>query len=224
MKKIIYLINGSSSESHQQFKDRIFEAVNRLVKLGNLISVKVVLTEFAPPRVSIIPFRKQKIACVSVYQHHENLTDSILQLQGFSGVYKVTEALPVAYEKNWKDGEPTPGICLFTLFSQKKGISYDHFIDRWHNGHTPLSLRLHPLWNYSRNVVNEKLTEQSTNWNGIVEEHFRTKADLLNPFKFFGKPLVIVPNMLKVYTDTQSFLDMSTLQTYLAMEYWVVSK
>jgi hypothetical protein len=223
MEKLIYLIYGSSSESYQQFKQRVFESVNYLVKSDNPSSLKVVLTESAPPGFSVIPFRKQKIASVSVYQKNGNPSDLICKMQGFSGVYSVIEALPVAYEKTWKDGDPTPGVCLFTLFRQKKGISYDTFIDRWHNSHTPLSLRLHPLWNYSRNVVNEKLTENSTIWNGIVEEHFRTKGDLLNPFKFFGKPLFVVPNMLKVYTDTRSFLDLMTLETYLAMEYCIVS-
>jgi hypothetical protein len=71
--------------------------------------------------------------------------------------------------------------------------------------------------------VIEKLTRSSSGWDGIVEEHFRTKADLLNPFKFFGNPLTIVPNMLEVYRDTRSFLDYGTIETYLATEYHIVS-
>jgi hypothetical protein len=224
MQKIIYLVNGSANESYGQFKSRVFEAVNQLKKAENPFALKVVLTEFLPPALSVIPFRKKKIACISVYQDYRNVSGSISELTGLSGVYSVTEALPVVYEQSWQDGEPTPGVCLFTLFRQKKGISYEAFIDRWHNSHTPLSLRLHPLWNYSRNVVVKRLTEDSTSWDGIVEEHVRTKSDLLNPFKFFGKPMVILPNMLKVYTDTNAFLDYKTIETYLAMEYIVVSR
>ena len=225
MQKVIYLVNGSDNESYRQFKNRVFEAVNNVKKTENPFCLKVVLTESLPPAFSIIPFRKKKISCISVYQETLDLSGSICKLSGLSGAYSVTEALPVAYEKSWQDGDPTPGcLCLFTLFRQKKGISYDTFIDRWHNSHTPLSLRLHPLWNYSRNVVNERLTEASTIWDGIVEEHVRTKSELLNPFKFFGKPLVILPNMLKVYTDTKAFLDYRTIETYLAMEYIMVSR
>jgi hypothetical protein len=223
MKKVIYLVNGSVAETYEQFKARVFEAVNLLNKSENPHSLKVVITEFRPPAFSIIPFGKKKIACISVCQDSQNVSDLICNLNGHSGTYLVTEALPVAYEKSWSDGDPTPGVCLFTLFRQKKGISYETFIDRWHNSHTPLSLRLHPLWNYSRNVVNERLTPESVNWDGIVEEHVRTKADLLNPFKFFGKPLTILPNMFKVYTDTKAFLDYRTIETYLAMEYIIVS-
>ena len=46
----------------------------------------------------------------------------LIDKPGFSGAYEVEEALPVAYNKDWEDGETTPGICLLTLFRQKKGI------------------------------------------------------------------------------------------------------
>lgn len=223
MEKIIYLISGSKSETYNQFKNRIFETLNLLVKNEKPEALKVVLTENPPPAISIIPFKKQKIASVSVHQKNKTLSELLLKAEGFSGVYQVTEALPVAYEKTWKDGKATPGVNLLTLFKQKKSISYEVFIDRWHNSHTPLSLRLHPLWNYNRNVVNEKLTDNSANWDGIVEEHFRTKQELLNPFKFFGKPLSILPNMLEVYTDTKAFLEYKTIETYLATEYHIIS-
>ena len=223
MEKLMVLVQGSQSESYGQFKTRILESVNDFANTEKPASIKLVITDFAPPKLSIIPFRLRKIASISICQNTQEVPDSLGKIQGISGIYRVTEAVPVAYEKTWKDGEPTPGVCLFTIFKQKKGISYETFINSWHNSHTPLSLRLHPLWNYSRNVVNEKLTETSAEWDGIVEEHFRTKADLLNPFKFFGKPLTILQNMLEVYKDTQAFLDYKTLETYLASEYHIVS-
>jgi hypothetical protein len=135
----------------------------------------------------------------------------------------VEEALPVAYEKTWPDGEVTPGVCLLTLFRKKKSIDHGTFIDRWHNSHTPLSLKLHPLWNYSRNVVRTAVKSDSQYWDGIVEEQVRTRADLLNPFRFFGNPLMIIPNMIRVYVDTKSFLDYATIEPYLVMEYHISS-
>jgi hypothetical protein len=224
MEKIIYLIKGLSAESHSQFKDRVFTTVRTIVSVESPVSVKVVITEAFPPKLSIIPFKKKKLASVSVYRETNILSETLTGMEGFSGAYHVTEALPVAYVKTWEDGEATPGVCLLTLFKQKKGITYDKFIDRWHNSHTPLSLRFHPLWNYSRNVVDEKLTKDTTVWDGIVEEHFRHRSDLLNPFKFFGNPLTILPNMLKVYIDTNAFLDFGTIETYLAMEYHIITK
>ncbi len=105
----------------------------------------------------------------------------------------VEEAIPVSYDKNWEDLETTPGICLLTLFKQKKGISYDTFLDRWHNSHTPLSLKIHPLWHYNRNVVNKKLTRDSDNWDGIVDEHMRTKSELLILLNFLETHWLLFP-------------------------------
>ena len=223
MEKLIYLIKGEPQESYSQFKDRIFDSLKTYAGAEQVALLKLVITEKSPPKLSIIPFKKKKIACISICNEKVSSSEIFAKMKGFSGAYRVTEALPVAYSKTWKDGEPTPGVCLFTLFKPKRGIEYDRFIDRWHNSHTPLSLRLHPLWNYNRNVVNEKLTSDSEEWSGIVEEHFRENSQLLNPFKFFGNPLVIIPHMLKVYTDTKSFLDYKTIETYLAMEYHIRS-
>jgi hypothetical protein len=104
-----------------------------------------------------------------------------------------------------------------TLFKKKSDIDFATFIDRWHNGHTPLSLEIHPMWNYSRNVV-KKAVGGCIHYDGIVEEHFRTRSDLLNPLKFFGHPLTMIPNMWRVYSDVKGFLDYPTIATYLATE------
>jgi hypothetical protein len=223
MGKIMFLVKALNDESYSGFRNRVFESLHDVVNIEKPQAIKLVITEFSPPGISVIPFRNQKIASVSIWQDSAEFSGILGEIPGLSGIYSVSEALPVSYQKNWRDGEHTPGVCLFTLFNRKIGISYETFIDRWHNSHTPLSLRLHPLWNYSRNVVIEKLTRSSSGWDGIVEEHFRTKADLLNPFKFFGNPLTIVPNMLEVYRDTRSFLDYGTIETYLATEYHIVS-
>lgn len=223
-KKQIYLIGGTEDESYKAFKERIHWEADILARTKNIYNISYTLTEKEPPSVSIIPFKRQKIACISLRKSDDQPERNLLKLQGFQGAYSATEVLPVAYEKNWEDGVKTPGACLLTLFNKKKKINYDTFIDKWHNGHTPLSLKIHPLWHYNRNVVEGRLSSTSKNWDGIVEEHTRTRSELINPFKFFGNPLIIIPRMLKVYTDTKSFLDYKTIETYLVGEYWLKSK
>lgn len=186
--------------------------------------IKITYTAEAPPKISIIPFKKSKLAAISIIKEGNTIEEKLITEKGFSGAYLVDEAIPVSYKKNWKDMETTPGICLLTLFKQKKRIKYETFIDRWHNSHTPLSLKIHPLWHYNRNVVNEKMTTDSASWDGIVDEHMRTKSELLNPFKFFGNPLVIIPRMLNVYLDTKSFLDYKSIEPYLTREIYIKSK
>jgi len=222
--KQIYLIQGDEAESYPDFKQRILATVSDLNATLHPDAIKFTITAKSPPKLSIIPFRKNKIAAISIYKSNPDLVKTLINLAGFHGAYHVDEAFPVSYQKTWNDGEVTPGVCLLTLFSQKKNIEYATFINRWHQGHTPLSLRIHPLWNYVRNEVKENLTDNSTPFNGIVEEQMRTSADLLNPFKFFGNPFIIIPRMITVYADTKSFIDYPSMETYLATEYLIKTK
>lgn len=217
------MIREDKKDSYSNFNQRVLELANKISSNFNVNSVKLTITKEAPPKVSIIPFKKSKIATLSILSTDNDFVSTVEKFQGFSGSYIADCVYPVSYDKTWKDGEQTPGVCLLTLFKQKKGLDYDTFIDRWHNSHTPLSLRLHPLWNYTRNVVTKQLTANQTAWDGIVEEQFRTTSDLLNPFRFFGNPMVILYNMLLVYTDTKSFLDYKSIEPYYAVEYHILS-
>ena len=223
MNKEIYLIQGKDNESYQSFKERIFDTVLSLKKELKPKAIKFTITEKSPPRFSIIPYSKKKIAAISLHKENGNPIEQVEQMAGFYGAYRVEEAMPIAYQKNWNDEEPTPGACLLTLFRKKTSIDYTTFIYRWHNGHTPLSLRIHPLWNYNRNVVLDKLFDQTVKFDGIVEEQVKKESDLLNPFKFFGNPLIIIYRMLLVYFDTKSFIDYKSMETYLATEYHIKS-
>lgn len=222
MSKHIYLIRGSEKQSYQEFKKHIVTAVSSLA--NKEYKVKFTITEEIPPMLSIIPLRKSKIAVVSIYGDLDRLEElSPESIKGFAGSYLVNEALPVSYEKNWDDGQVTPGICLLTLFRKKKELDYNTFIDRWHQGHTPLSMKIHPLWHYNRNVIKDILSNESEIFNGIVEEHFRTRSDLLNPFRFFGNPFIVIPRMWQVYTDVRSFIDYPSIESYLVSEYIIRS-
>ena len=223
MQKLMFLVRGDKKESHESFKQRVLEQSASLASLHTPSALKVTVTAYPPPAISIIPFKKDRIAAISITDPEGDFMDTIRKFHGLCGGYRVEEAIPVGYEKTWADGMQSPGVCLLTLFKQKKGIDYNTFIDRWHNSHTPLSLKLHPLWNYSRNVVKKKVMDNSQPWDGIVEEHFRTSSDLLNPFKFFGNPFMIAWNMMQVYTDTRSFLDYKTIEPYLVAEFHIVS-
>jgi hypothetical protein len=221
MNKEIYLVGGLAAESYPEFRDRMLTAAAEVTVAIHPEKMWLTLTETPPPLVSVIPFKRKKIAAFSLIRKEDDNTNvsPLLTIPGFLDASRVEEAIPVSYSKSWKNGTVTPGVCLLTLFRQKPGISYETFIDRWHNSHTPLSLRIHPLWHYNRNVVKGSVGPGEQAWDGIVEEHFRSRPDLLNPFLFFGNPLVIVQHMVEVYKDTKSFLDYRTIEPYLVREY-----
>lgn len=223
MRKEIYLVRGKEGEDYRAFTDRIMQTGRDAVKALRPLALKITVTEAAPPRFSVIPFRKDKIAVISVYRDNSVTEDFFHDVEGISGAFKVDEAIPVSYRKEWPDGDPTPGVCLLTLFRRKPGINYNLFIHRWHNGHTPLSLKIHPLWNYNRNVVLQKMCDSDIWYDGIVEEQTRTRETLTNPFKFFGSFPVIIGNMIAVYRDVSSFIHYKSIETYLTIEYHILS-
>lgn len=223
MSKEICLIRGLKEESYEHFSKRIMDFCGNLAGKEGIRSVRAVYTAFAPPSVSIIPFRKDKIASISLTGEADRMSSGLAGEKGFAGAYLVQEAIPIAYEKTWPDGSWTPGVNLLTLFHSKPGISREQFLDRWHNSHTPLSLKIHPLWNYNRNVVLGAAAESSEAFDGIVEEHFRTRSDLMNPFRFFGPPHKVLQRMLAVYSDTNAFLDYRKIEVHLGVEIHVKS-
>jgi hypothetical protein len=223
MRKEMYIIRGSKGEDYEHFTDRVIRTARATVELIKPEALKVTVTTGPPPRFSVIPFKKSKIAVISIYRIGNTSIDLLKFTEGFAGAFKVEEAIPVMYEKNWEDGKATPGACMLTLFHRKPSIDYDTFLKRWHYGHTPLSLKIHPLSNYNRNVVVQKICDRVEWWDGIVEEQTRTRSELLNPFKFFGSGLDVAGNMLAVYRDTKSFLDYKTIETFVATEYHLVS-
>lgn len=218
MHKEVYILGSIPSEDYKIFKNRIFKLSKIVLDQFEPKTLKICLTLKAPPRISIIPFKNKKIAVISLHREETHPVELIFGSEGYIGSYKVEESIPISYSRTWKDGEYTPGECLLTLFHRKPTIDQKTFIRRWHEGHTPLSLKLHPLWNYNRNVVNCVLSKDSVWYDGIVEEQFQKSSDLLNPFVFFGPPHKVPIHMYQVLMDTRSFIDMKRIETYLATE------
>lgn len=220
-RKWMFVLRGDG-ESHASWGGRMREELSsRLLQLEPS-KLQLTVTEAPPPKLSVFPFKRQPIAIFSVYDQADDPAPYVEVLHGaassLSG-YEVEEAYPVAYERVWKDGEPTPSPILLTMLRKKAGLSSDEFIRRWHDGHTPLSLRIHPLWYYQRNVIREPVTDRADASDGIVLEACRTRSDLLNPARFFGGAFEMLPNMLRVANDINGFLDMKRTETFYATEY-----
>ena len=120
--KILLVIDGKKTDSYQDFKDRMITFCQDLSRYQRHEKIKVVLTDLHVPKISIIPFSKQKIAVVSLFLSNGQPDTSIFQVEGLRGAYLAQEALPVSYKKDWANGEATPGINLLTLFRKKTGI------------------------------------------------------------------------------------------------------
>ena len=227
MAKYIFLVRSPELLERKIFKSRIFDKlVPGLLDLDPE-KLKISLTETERPRLTILPLKATGLALVSVWGELdgdiERWQAEMTSISGGVVGYRVTESTPVAYEKDWEDGNASPGTVLLTLMKKNVKLSYEQFMDEWFGHHTPMALRIHPLWNYTRNVVESVVIEDSPPFDGIVEEHFRSLGDITNPARFFGGAFRMLPNMLKVYRHANKFMEISATENYLLTEYHIRS-
>ena len=227
MIKKIYLLRNPEEREFRMFKSQIFDKLVPQLLQINPEKLKISITDFARPRFTILPLKAAGLAMISVWGEIEECDEHIQEeMAGYSENvvgYLVTESIPVSYEKTWDDGNASPGAVLLTLMKKNTNLSYEQFMSEWFGHHTPMALRIHPLWNYIRNVVESLLIEDSTPFDGIVEEHFRSLQDITNPVRFFGGALKMLPNMLKVWRHSNKFLEISAIENYLLREYHIRS-
>ncbi len=223
MAKLVYVLWKSEATESSEFTKQLFDdKLPRLLALEprkltlNVSDVDVGLGATVP-----IPNESGSVAGLVTVElgserdsepMEELLSATSSQLAG----YEVTESIPRDYDRRtWADGERTPGVKLVTLFRKPDRLSYEAFIKHWHESHTPLSLEVHPLWCYIRNVVERAVTPDAPEFHGIVEEQFRTVEDLTDPDRFYGSE----ENQRRVLEDAREFLDLEKIQTYTMSEY-----
>jgi hypothetical protein len=225
MVKLQYLLRAPATAGAGAFRDRALAVGARLLASGPA-RLKVTFTAEEPPRLSVMPFRRDRLALVSLWDEASPEAavarwNALLQGEGAAAGYRVVESLPRAYARDWPDGRDTPGGSMLTLLHRRAGLTDAEFLRRWHEGHSPLALGIHPLWNYVRNVVASPALPGSPPLDGIVEEQVRTRGELLDPTRFFGGWLRMLPSMLRVYRDVRGFLDLAAIENYLVTERWL---
>jgi len=224
--RILYLVRGDRTEDRAVFRRRILDfAETVLAPLAD--SVVVAVTEEAPPPLSVIPYRRDRIALVSL----DGVADDAAAPEppaGFAGAYRSDAAVPVEHRRTWPLGEQSPGAGLLTLFRRRRGIGESEFLRRWFEGHTPLTLEVHPNVGYVRNRIMGPWIpagEPADLWDGIVEEQYDPPSDLTRPWRFFGGSLLrMIPTMIRVYRDVKGFIDYTSIHTWYTREYRLKSR
>lgn len=93
--------------------------------------------------------------------------------------YLVDERVQWDYERDWADGEPSPGVKQLSFVRRLPSLTRAEFAAHWNDLHAPLARVHHPgIWRYVQNVVVEPLTPDAPELDGVAELHFRTIDDL----------------------------------------------
>jgi EthD domain-containing protein len=226
MEKLVYLLWRGAAEPEASFAERLERAVGPKLADAGARSVAVSWAHAAADLGGSVPIRETGsefhglvsfwLPCVDDRGPCESiLRDASSRLAG----YLVTESVPRDFDqRSWRNGVRSPGAKLITVFEQPARLTRDEFIARWHGSHTPLSLQIHPMWRYVRNVVARPLTPDAPNYAGIVEEHFRELADITDPARFYGGKDVMAANIKRVIDDVRTFLDLERVTSIVASE------
>jgi hypothetical protein len=226
MEKLVYLLWRDASEDADAFARRLVGAAGPKLVASGARSVTVNAADAQADLGRTVPIRDSApefagvvsfwLGCVDDHAACEPiLRDAAARIAG----YLVTESVPRDFDqRTWPDGARSPGVKLISVFEQPARLTREEFIARWHGSHTPLSLEIHPLWRYVRNVVARPLTAGAPNFAGIVEEHVRELADLTDPARFYGGKANMAANMKRVLDDARSFLDLERVASVVASE------
>lgn len=133
---------------------------------------------------------------LSSYDDRRPVEDLLTAIGPVDG-YLVTESEPLALtDRDWPDGQVSPGISHVTWFPKPDGLTEEEFLHGWHVIHTPHSAALHPLrWTYTRDTVVRTLTPGSPPVRAVVVERFRELRDYTDPKRLFGGSGAFEQNM-----------------------------
>jgi hypothetical protein len=219
--KTLLVLRARNAEPSSRFDDDVTTRVRELLAGAHALEELVLHTTCAPPpRLALVPFRREALAMLGVRGSPESIATTAAALRPLGTIERhlVTQSTPRARQRAWALGEQTPGVCLITSFRKKRGLDHAAFVREWHEHHTPLALETHPLAGYVRNAVHETHGAPAPAWDGIVLESFASPDDLLHPLRFFGGGVSALRGMWRVATHVPRFLDLGTLENHLVRE------
>ncbi|MFH2010386.1 MAG: EthD domain-containing protein [bacterium] len=217
--KLQLLIRADPGEGRGELADRVRRELVPRLMAERPVGLVLHLTEEPPPRFSVIHYTRSPLALLSIRYRGGWAPERWVECAGGAAAgYRVEESTPLGWTRRWPLGERTPGVGLLTLFRKNPRLSREEFLRQWHGKHTPLSLEVHPLRHYERNVVLSPVVTGSPRLDGIVTEHFRRREELVSPRQLFGGLWWMLPNMLRVGLHVHHFLELKTLECYFVSE------
>jgi hypothetical protein len=227
MEKLVYLVTRRDDEPIERFRDALLERAAPRVLASGALSLVANVADLHERVDAKSPFvrgvGRTLSASVSLWLESIDarapIEAALREISADVEGYLVAESVPLRCpDRDWKDGERSPGVTLWTAFPKPARLTDQAFFAHWHGSHTPLSFEIHPLWQYVRNTVVRPLTPNGEPYRAIVEERFRALEELFDMKHFFGGDLA---NVKRAMDDLAAFTDMDTMNT-APMSEWIV--
>jgi hypothetical protein len=198
MEKIIYLVWHDAKQSVAAFgQDLRTNLTQKLRATKSVRGLQINVADHAVAAGSGIKqtFLKPPIEAVvqvwvdSAIAHLRQPVDAAISAHTSThAAYLVTESQPLRnLDHPSEPGERTEGFSQIALLRKLQKLSYEAWIDVWHNSHTKVAIDTQSTFEYIQNVVIRPLTADSPPLDAMVEEGFPMAA-LTDPFTFFDAP------------------------------------
>ena len=225
MEKLVYITRRPEGRSIDEVREALVGDVGKRILDAGVAGLIVQVADLADdPRVKpqmLFGEGASFASCCSVWidslDHRGPIEEALASLGGRVDGWLVTESIPQACtDRDWLDGERSPGVTQLVTFPKPERLSDDEFFRAWHDGHTPFSFELHPTrWSYTRNVAVRAVTPEAPAWRALVEERWRTFEEWLDPDQLFGSPEV----MKRSAEEVTEYADFASLHQTLLSEY-----
>ena len=222
MEKLVYLVSRPDQQEVEGFRKKLLGETAASLLQGGARALTVNVADIGELPEGIHRSDPAALLGASVSLWLDSLDgrapieECRASLGGRIAGYLVTESVPRDYaQRDWPDGERSPGVTLVAAFPMARGIDAETFFSQWQQHHTPLSLSLHPLTRYLRNSVARVLTPGAPPYQALVEERVADLQDLLDPLRFFGSEEA----QERSFEHVQRFTDIDEMHTALMSEY-----
>ncbi|MCE2390185.1 MAG: EthD domain-containing protein [Proteobacteria bacterium] len=222
MEKLVYLVGKPEAQPIEEFRQRLLGPAAEALLAGGALALTVNVADLTelPEAVHISDPDGWLSASVSLWlsslDDRAPLEEILDGLAARKAGYLVTESVPRDYtDRDWADGERSPGVTLVAAFPKPDHIDDETFFRQWHGSHTPLSLEIHPLYRYIRNSVARALTPGAPAFRAIVEERVRTMREFADPELFYGS----AEGQRLAHDDLLTFTDFESMHSTVMSEY-----
>lgn len=139
--------------------------------------------------------------------------------------YLVTESQPLRNQLHPAlRGERTAGFAQIALLRRPPHLQQREWLQRWHDGHTPVAIETQSTFEYLQNVVVRALSADAPPLDAIVEECFPAAA-MTDPQVFFDAPgdeAGFQRNLQRMMDSVARFLDLKLIDVLPTSQYTLI--
>ncbi len=232
MEKIIYLLWRDPQLSGEEFGIRLRTGLaDRLLSLGARgLQVNVADAAAAPGEPLRQSNTKPQIEAMlslwvdsAVQQFRLPFDEAIAAAVPRMAAYLVTESQPIRNVLHPPvPGERTAGFSQVAVLRRPSRLTYEAWLEIWHNCHTQIAIDTQSTFLYIQNVVVRPLSYGAPVYDAVVEECFPAEA-MNNPYVFFdaadGDEKKFQSNLQAMMESVQRFIDLDKIDVVPTSQY-----